>query len=319
MGLTEQQVQDRLLGVGGSDIASILNQKSWGCARRLFYGKTETTPDFDEPHNYLFDRGNILESYVRERYEKETGLRVEQVEMKVHPEYDFMRVNVDGLVDNPILGKGVFEAKTRNQYLFNQIKAEGLPVSDILQIHFGMMIHGCDWGCIAILHPDSFSFITFEVDFDPAVAEIVKNGVIKFWDMKVNGVKPDHLPPSDKRCSACIFRTQCQGQALLDSFEEVDMDDIHDGTAHDDLVNEWLDAREVKRVADMEESELKKRVVGVMDAIPAMYSAGHRVVSKPQNRVSFNSKKFKEDYPEMYKQYAKTSISRPIRPYPTEG
>ena len=319
MSLTKQQVVDRKLGIGGSDIASVLNQKPYGCARRLFYDKTDTKPDYEVPHNTLFDRGHVLEPEIIRRYEEETGLKVEPVETAVHPMIDWMRVNVDGIVVNPILGRGVFEAKSHGQYIFNRIKAEGLPVSHILQIHYGMMLHDCDWGAIGVLHPDTFQFITFEVERDESIVKIIEEEGAKFWEMKSNGVKPERLPPSDKRCSTCVFRTQCQGQALLDSFEDVDMDDIHDGSEHDELVNEWLDKREVLRVATMEEKELKTQVVDVMDAIPAMYSAGHRVVSKPQERVTCNSKKFKEDYPEIYSKYAKRSVSRPIRPFQVEG
>jgi len=319
MGLTGQQVLDRKRGIGGSDIASMLNQKPYGCARRLFYDKTDTTPDYEVPHNTLFDRGHILEPEIIRRYEEETGLKVGPVDTAVHPAIEWARVNVDGLIDNPILGRGVFEAKSHGQYVFNRIKAEGLPVSHILQIHHGMWLHGCDWGAIGVLHPDTFQFITFEVERDESIINLIKTEGDKFWDMKLSGVKPDRLPPSDKRCSTCVFRTQCQGQALLDSFEDVDMDDIHDGAEHDELVNQWLDKREVLRVAEMEEAELKDKVIDVMGAIPAMFSAGHKIVSKPQERITFNGKKFKEDYPDMYERYAKRSVSRPIRPFQVEG
>jgi len=313
--ITTKQLGARSKGLGGSDIASVLNQKPYGCARRLFYGKTNTKPDYEEAHNYLFDRGDVLEPYIIQRYEDETGFKVEEYDTQVSEEYPWARVNVDGLVNNPIIGRGVLECKTRGQYVFNEIKKTGLPPSDILQIHQGMLVHKLDWGAIAILHPDTFRFITFDVERDEKIIDIIKKEGAKFWKMKGAGIAPDRLDLSDKRCSNCIFKAQCQGQALLDAFEEVEDDGVADGSQYDDLVFDWTRAQQASKEAKATENDLKAQVQLVMDKIPQMYSNGYRVDYMPQERVTFNSKKFKEDYPDIYGQYAKTSVARVMRAF----
>lgn len=246
-------------------------------------------------------------------------MQVLPTDTKTHDTIPWARVNVDGLIANPMTGMGVLECKSHGQYIFRDIKAMGLPMSHILQIHQGMLVHGVYWGAIAILHPDSFDFIHFNVERDEKIIEIIKEEGAKFWEMVEKNEIPDRLDASDKRCSKCVFRTQCQGQALLDAYEEYKDDGTFDGVDYESLVLELMDAKNVTSVAKAEEAEIAGRVKLVMANIPSMRSAGVKLIHVPQERVTFNSRKFKEDYPDIYEQYTKFSVSRPLRTYDTGG
>jgi predicted phage-related endonuclease len=81
---------------GGSDAAAIFNE-GWGCARRLFYDKTDTPPDFQrtEREESILRRGTLMEELVAEEYSFITGRKIRRMPTRVSKKYPWMRVNID--------------------------------------------------------------------------------------------------------------------------------------------------------------------------------------------------------------------------------
>ena len=88
--------ENRRTGIGGSDAAAVLGMSKWKTPyqvwREKVYGERQ-------PDNGQFERGRDLESFIREKYEKETGKKVVTPSFMRDPNYDFVVGNLDGTVD----------------------------------------------------------------------------------------------------------------------------------------------------------------------------------------------------------------------------
>ena len=68
-----------------------------------------------------------------------------------HPKHDFMLANVDGIVDDSINRKCIFEAKTASAYKQDQWKNEDIPEAYMLQIQHYLWVTGYAKAYIAAL------------------------------------------------------------------------------------------------------------------------------------------------------------------------
>ena len=186
----------RKKGIGGSDVGAILGVDRYRDALDVYVDKTQDREDFDNP---AMERGRMLEGVVSQKYMQETGKRLKPGKFRRHRKYPFLIGNPDRIIvaeykpphDSATDGTGVLELKTANQYVFRQMKAEGLPQSYLLQLQHYMGICGVEWGAFGVLCPDPWEFLTFELAFDPELFEQVADVLERFWtDHVQRGIPP---------------------------------------------------------------------------------------------------------------------------------
>src|ERR1700744_2385168 len=109
----ELWLEERRKGIGGSDVASVLNA-GYGCRRRLHYDKTGVPPDFGRPEDEIsiLERGTELEDIIAEKYSRKTGRKIRRMPTRVSRDNAYMRVNVDRVILNDDRGPGVLECKS---------------------------------------------------------------------------------------------------------------------------------------------------------------------------------------------------------------
>jgi predicted phage-related endonuclease len=68
-----------------------------------------------------------------------------------HDEHDWMRTNLDGIVYDPDLGQGVFEAKTSHYMLREEWAGEDVPNQYYIQCQHNMAVMGMNYAWLAVL------------------------------------------------------------------------------------------------------------------------------------------------------------------------
>lgn len=349
MGRTAEQQAEREAflaarkkGIGGSDIASLMNV-GYGCARRLWYDKRDVVPDFPPEDNPAMKLGRHMESFFADLYAEKTGYSV--VEMKgpvVHPVFKELRPNIDrevmpwkdcGSLETP----WVAEIKALGRAMFDKVKREGLPEDYIFQLHFGMACRGSQKGVFIIGCRDDARLLYWEVDLDEGLADRIIEEARAFWQRVLNGEAPDRLEPDDSRCQKCSYRTSCQGNALIQIAER------DDSVQHDDsllpLIKELKERKKLLEEAEKlvdETSETLKASLGdrqavIVDGLPVYYRpqiskrGDFKAIQAGYDGLRELVLTHTESQPEMHlalqkayppsDSFKKDSVSRPLRIY----
>lgn len=148
--LTQEQLNSRHLGIGGSDAPIILGLSRYQDKLDLFIEKIGGgTP---QETNQFMEWGNRLEPFIVAEYESQMDCKVEQPTTTfVHPEYPWMRANVDGL----IVGKnGILECKTTSSYQFSHWQKERknlMPLTYRVQVAHYCAVLNKDFAHVAVL------------------------------------------------------------------------------------------------------------------------------------------------------------------------
>jgi putative phage-type endonuclease len=169
-------------GIGSSDIASILGISPWKSAHQLWKERTGEVKAVDISNQYQVQRGVVNEPRARAMYELISG-RSFPPQLCVHPEYDFMRVSLDG--DD---GESVLEIKCPGQKTIDEAKAGKVPDYYMCQIQYQMMCAQRNKAVFFCYHPEQEDYALVDVKPDLKLQEKIKNAVIDFWGRVQNKV-----------------------------------------------------------------------------------------------------------------------------------
>jgi predicted phage-related endonuclease len=330
----------RRLGIGGSDVASVLNLEPWGCARRLFYEKTGVEADYRLSGPQL-QRGKDMEPLIAAMFARITGFRVEKQDAVPHPKLAFLRVNADLLVEDHEGNIGVAEIKDQDARVFAKSKREGIHLGYALQLQHGMIVWGLKFGYMVVHCVENWGNpIIWRVEEDLELQKMMVDACAEFWRRVVEDDIPDRLNARDHRCKTCTHRLVC----------DRDEDEYVVGAQRDEsmaeLMQQAVEANALaKQAADYYE-DVKTLLAERLGERTAVESSGGRVYFKPQKRTTpydsdavkevkdrvrelmvelFNQAKNDEFLASIYEPLAtelgkiytpKVSQSRPLRIYP---
>ena len=239
---------ERRKGVGGSDVAAILGLDPYRTALDVYLDKVDRHPspidDDDPPEPILW--GNLLEPVVADEVARRTGLLCQRVGSMVHPEHDWMRVNIDRVLllggefvraksylqkvegtgtyqvvwerdwsDAP--NPGVLECKTTSAWRRKDWADGGTPHPAVVQVCWAMAVTGWQWGKVAGLVGGQRLEIR-DVDYDEALIDLIIQRVGSFWH--------DHVltrtqPPVVARDTALLRRLYQGGSGALTATSEI--------------------------------------------------------------------------------------------------
>lgn len=131
----------RRRGLGGSDAPVITGKtpREWSTKLKLWELKTHRRQP-DRP-NWPMKRGLRLEPFARDRYQDMTGVAMPRV-ARIHPKYDFLRVNADGV--NFALGGGL-EIKCPGKEDHAKALDGEIPEKYLDQLIHTMYVLDLDW------------------------------------------------------------------------------------------------------------------------------------------------------------------------------
>ena len=233
---------------------------------------------------------------MAQRFMEATGLKVRRSNfMYRSTEYPFMIADVDRLVVGEDAG---LECKTASAYNTDKWKDGNIPLHYIMQCYHYMAVTGKrTWYIAAVILGREFTYrkLVWDDDLIAQMISVEKN----FWE---NHVLPRVLPSPDGSdiCNDILneyFHSARKGSSIkLDGFDD-----------------------KLKRRAEiMEQIEQLKQEQGMIEQEVKLYMKDNEYASSGNYRISWSSvqstrldtKRMKEEQPDIYRDYAVQSVSR---------
>lgn len=317
----ESFLEERKLGIGGSDIHHLFNLEPWGCERRLAYDKRQIPADQPQEETLAMKRGTALEDVAAQEYMERTGRTVRRMPFRQHKDDPWLIVHADRSIHSKHsreltgedLGPGVLELKVPASWAFQKLRMEGIPDAYQLQLQHGMLVTGRKWGSFGVLWADGWQMAHWDVLRDDDICHTIQGQAEYFWQSQVvdQGELPPRLDAQDSRCKGCPWQESCQDAYLAEikaQTQEMEKDDTMA-----DLVSDWIEAKQMESVA---QGLVKARAALVREKMGdrKQVLVGRTKLSfVPQERKVIDSKRLEEERPDIYQEYLKTSWSRPLR------
>ena len=292
----EEWLKWRKRGIGGSDVASLLGISKWKSEIELWLDKTNQTNE-SPVENEAMQWGTIMEPIIRNHFAKVTGKAVVELKaMLQHPEYPFMLADVDGVTVDDDGNPAILEIKTASEYKRSEWD-EGVPVFYQTQIQHYLCVTGIKKAYCAVLIGGS-SFRICELDADEELQAILIAVEKNFWNKVQNMIRPE-MDGSDaaKNLLDSLYRGGVAEQIVMpeEAIEYVDA---------------YVEACVEEENAKAKKQEASNRMKEIMGDYEKATCLGHSISWKSVSTERLDTKALKENEPEIYAKYVKTSMSR---------
>lgn len=293
----EEWLSMRKTGIGGSDAGAVCGLNPYGSAMSVFRDKTSDEVNLLE--NEAVRQGRDLEEYVAKRFTDATGLKVRCSNyMYRSVEHPFMIADVDRLIVGEDAG---LECKTVNAYNADKWENGNIPLHYAMQCYHYMAVTGRRaWHIAAVILGRDFVYRKLVWD-DAVIGQLIK-AEEDFWK---NYVEKGAMPPPDgsRACDEVLeqyFHISRKGSEI-----ELAGFDKKLSRREEILADIAKLQEEQKRIEQEVKLCMKDNEIGV--------SGGYRVTWGSVETTRLDSKRIKEERPEIYKDYAKTTSARRFR------
>ena len=292
-------LQVRRSGIGGSDAAAALGLSPWKSALELWQEKVSGQ---SQPHkeNEAMIWGRIMEPVITREFVRRTGLTVTPMRSMLQAtNWPWMLADLDGLVEDPRRGTGVFEVKTASAFKQDEWAEDRCPDAYMLQLAHYMEVTGLSYAVICVLiGGNKLQWITVDRD-DELIASLVQLEK-RFWQH----VLTQSSPPVDgsTACAEMLARRFPSSSNPAPLILPVDAD----SWIQDYLTSkaEEESAAERKRLA---ENKLKE-VIGNHEK--AISPGGYQATWKTVQSSRIDSTRLKKEEPALFEKFATTSTTR---------
>ena len=290
----EEWLRLRKTGIGGSDAGAICGLNPYVSPMGVFYEKTrEEVETYD---NESMRQGRDLEEYVARRFVEETGLKVRRSNaMYQSEEYPFMLANVDRLISGENMG---LECKTASAYNADKWTGDSVPAHYEIQCHHYMAVTGAEaWYLAVLIMGREFKYKRIDRD-----EELIQNLISierEFWEEHVltgNMPDPDGSDISNEVINR-YFPTAVKKSIPLPSY-----------------LNEQLKRREeinrLSKKLEQEQNQIEQQIKLFMGEYEEAFNEHYKVSWSNVDTIRIDSKRLKEERPDLYRDFAKSSQSR---------
>lgn len=298
--LTEKQIQERRLGIGGSDVAAICGLSKYKSPLDVFLEKIgeKEAPQLDNPYIYW---GNTLEPIVAHEFSTRTGLIVKEApDPFVHPEHTFMRANIDRLIE----GEDAFlECKTASSYAKNAWGEDGqdiMPIEYYLQVvHYCAVLNKPKAYVAVLIGGNDFRIMEYHRNLE-LEAQVIEAERI-FWNDHVL----KYFPPNAQTIADLnILVKEVKRDSCLMADSEIE--------------EHWHAYKSIKeQIKELEEKaeEHKTKICVAMDDHEILQDAvnGPMATFKMSTIERFNKDRFKSEHPSLYESYLDKHTVRVFR------
>lgn len=289
----EEWLMWRRKGIGGSDASIVCGLNKYKSPVELWMDKLGMLDPTEAGESAYW--GNILEPIVREEFTKRTG-HIVSIEKSLlqHPEHSFMLANVDGIVNDPIHGNCIFEAKTSSVFRTEEWE-NTIPEEYQLQVQHYMAVTGFKGAYIAVLIGGN-QFKWHFIKRDDEVIDMLIKLEESFW----RHVQSNTPPPLDGSEAASLLLNRLYPNSKPESKIILPDEALDLITAYEEYQEKEKHVAEQKEKAgNMLKALLGENETGIV---------GSRIVSW-KNIISerLDSKQLKSDIPEVYSKYVQQS------------
>ena len=285
----------RKSGLGGSDAGAVCGMNPYSSPMKVYMDKTSDTGQEQEEKEAL-RQGHDLEDYVAKRFMEATGLKVRRSNYMFRSvEYPFMIADVDRLVAGEDAG---LECKTVNAYSADRWKDGNIPLSYIMQCYHYMAVTGKKaWYIAAVILGKDFIYRKLEWD-DKLISQMVEMEKV-FWKEHVEKrVMPD--PDGSKACDAVL--DQYFHKARKESRIEL--------VGFDEKLERREEILSQIEGLEQEQNRIEQEIKLFMKENEYADSGRYRISWSNVESTRFDTRRFRMEKPELYRDYAKVSESR---------
>ncbi len=295
--LTEQQLQQRLSFLTGSDTGTICGVNPYQTVVELWQYKTRRAVAKDIGDRPAVKAGNMLESAVANWFEMETGKKVlEDNNFHVHKDIPFLGGNIDRFVagENALL-----ECKTTQvDKGWGQGFTHGdnkIPDSYLCQVIHYLAVTNRDVAYIAVLiRGIDFRWYKYERDLELEKKIIARE--VSFWE---NHVLADRAPSPTSADEVILLLNGRTSQDIAMANTEVSI-----------IIDQLRENRENLKQLELIEGELKDKLCVYMNDKCSLLNldgtlAATWKTTSPIER--FDTKSFERENIELYNKYLKVS------------
>lgn len=285
----EEWLKIRKLGLGGSDMSAVLGVNQWRSPLDVWLDKTSDTVEEKESEPMYW--GTILEDIVAQEFAKRTGYKVRNNNFTLQSEeYPYLLANIDREIVGLDAG---LECKTANAFKAEEWQGDNVPDAYYIQCQHYMCVTGkASWWIACLVGGNTFYYKEIKRN-EEIIRAIIDTGR-EFWQLVETNTMP--APDDSKAC----------GEALKKLYQHSNGKAIELSIQYNNVIVDYLELKE--QIAELES---KKRGIEnlLKDALGENEkgSCGEHYVSwkSSKPRETFDSKKFKNDHPEMYTNYIK--------------
>ena len=292
----EEWLKWRKRGIGGSDVSCLLGINKWKSEIELWLDKTNQTNELPA-ENEAMQWGNIMEPVIRNHFAEVTGKPVVEVKaMLQHPEYSYMLADVDGLTVDDSGNPAILEIKTASEYKRSEWE-DDIPTYYQTQVQHYLCVTGVAKAYVAVLIGGN-SFRVYEVDADAEIQYMLIAVEQEFWNKVKNMIRPQ-MDGSDaaKNLLDNIYHGGIAEQIVLPT-EAVE------------YVDQYIEACAEEDNAKVKKQEASNRIKEIMGDYDKAKCLNHTISWKSVSSERLDTKALKEEQPELYQKYVKTSKSR---------
>jgi len=299
----EEWLQQRKLGIGGSDLGAILGLSKWSNPYKLWLEKTGNSEIIeDKSKERMFDIGNHNEELVAKYFSEDENKKV-----KIEPctlqnkKYPFMLANIDRWIVGENAG---LECKTtRNFNLKKDLEKGVVPLQYQLQCLHYMAVTGADCWYISILDMISLKLYTFKIDRNEELIEMIIEKEKTFWDLVENKIEPEISIDGDSETTKRLMGLNLKNDDEIVIFDETNF--------------KLLDSLD-EQIKDLEKQKekLKQQILKDMEGNSKATSENYKIEIKETTRNTFDKKKLfelVEISEEIKEKCNKTSTSKTLK------
>ncbi len=268
----------RAKGIGGSDVGAIMGVDRYKDAEELWLEKTgQKVTHLDDVMSPDQQRGVVFEKIALELYAEQSGCGIIPGSRGEHRSYPWMLYTTDAtIIDN---GEEVIaEVKCPSLGMFSRIKREGLSASWILQMQHYLCCTGAPTGRFIIFCADRMELLTFDVNADLLLHEMLVQKEREFWTLVETMTPPEAIVAEMKDGKIEIVGT---------------VEKRYDDEARDAFTM-LREAKAMKKTSEELEEQALARVRGVIGenryGVFEAPGIGRLNVSQRAGRTSFDSK-----------------------------
>lgn len=286
----------RRKGIGGSDVAAIMGLSKYRTPYEVWAEKTGLADPADISDRPAVKWGNILEPVVGGEYaENHPDRKVRRVNAVLRSlSAPFAQASLDYEVRDPELGWGVLEIKTAGLRVADDW-AEGVPVYYQTQIAHYMRVTGRQFADVAVLIGGS-DYREYRIMRDEEDIRAVTGAVDHFWQKNVEKRQAPPVMGGMGEASA-IFSAGNPSDGEIETAEGVPVE-----------VADYIVAMEEEKRAKEELDRAKNALKVRIGHAKGLVCDEGRVSWVRMSKTRFDSKRFRADNPEAYKEYTTATV-----------
>lgn len=290
----EDWLRYRKMGLTGTDAGAITGMNPYASAFSIYQDKiSDAIETFD---NEAMRQGRDMEEYVARRFEEETGLKVRRANaIFQNEEHPWMLADFDRLI---VGQKAGLECKTVSPYSADKWTDGLIPLHYQMQAQHYLAVSGFDcWYVAALIF--GRDFIIRKIERDEELISYLITIEERFWKENVlNHVMPDPdgSPDYTEKIQQMYFKSDADKSIQLVGFN--------------DLLSRRAELDNLIKKMETEKTTIEQKIKLEMQDASYATTEDYRVSWASFAQTRLDSKKLKEEQPEIYEQYSKTTSGR---------